>query len=124
MCFSSITINKQIAFNCDLVDVYRTMFVAFCFLTMLGTRVMVTKGNVSHTKSKRGKSVSKSRKSWDMWWQRGQDSSFRSCFGIFLSAFPGMTVTENRPNRAYSVYILQPLLWGMGQEEEREGSKG
>lgn len=61
MCFSSTTINKQIAFDCDLVDVYRVMFVAFCFLTMLGTRVMVTKGNVSHTESKREKSVSESR---------------------------------------------------------------
>lgn len=123
MCFSLTTVNKQLPFDCGLVDVYRFIFVAVYFPNMLGERVMVTEGNVSHTESKRGKSVSES---WEavghVAAERVKQQRFRYCFGIFLSAFPGMTVTENRSNRAYSVYIppASSLGDGAGRGEGRK----
>lgn len=60
---------------------------------------MIMKGNVSRIESKRGKSVSESREAvGHVVAERARQQRFRHCFGIFLSAFPGMTVTENRPN--------------------------
>lgn len=76
-----------------------------------------------HSESKRVKSVSESREALGhVAAERARRQHFRYCFGIFLSAFPGMTVTENRPNRAYSVYI--PPASSLGDRAGRgEGRK-
>lgn len=61
-------------------------------------------------------------KLWDVGAERARRQRFKYCFGIFLSAFPGMTVTENRPHRGYSVYIppASSLGDGAGRGEGRK----
>lgn len=61
--------------------------------------------------------------SWDMWQQRGQNGSVSDTALEYSSAFPGMTVTENRSSQAYSVYIppASSLGDGAGKGEGRKG---
>lgn len=122
MSFSLTKIN-QILLDCDLVDVYRIKFVVMCFPNMLGKRVLVTERNGPRTESKRGKSWPNHRKPWDMRQQREQDGSISNS-ALEYSWKPSLVWQWLRPNRAYSVYIPPALPWGVGQEEEREGSKG
>jgi len=121
MCLT--TRSKQIPFDCGLVGVYRIIFVGACFPNRLGKRVVVTERNVSHTESERGKSVSESREAvGHVAAERARWQRFRYCFGIFLSALPGVTVAENRPGQAYSVCIppASSLGDGAGRGEGRK----
>lgn len=121
MRFSLTKINNQILLDCDLVDVYRIIFVVVCFLNMLGKKVLLTERNVPHTESKRGKSCPNRGKTWDMWQQRGQDDSV-SDTALEYSWEPPLVWQWLRPNRAYSVYIppASSLGDGAGRGEGRK----
>lgn len=120
MSFSLTKINNQILLDCDLVDVYRIIFVVMCFPNMLGKRVLVTERNVLHTESKRGKSCP-NQGSLGMWQQRGQDGSV-SDTALEYSWEPSLVWQWLRPNRAYSVYIppASSLGDGAGRGEGRK----
>lgn len=89
-----------------------------CFPKVLG-KSNANGGKCAYTESKRGKSVSTSREAVE---HVAAERAFQIRFGIFLGSFPGMTVTENRPNRAYSVYIppASSLGDGAGRGEGRK----
>lgn len=93
--FSLTKINHGILLDCDLVDVYRIVFVVMCFPNTLGKRVPVTERNVPHTESKRGK-LCPQEALGHVTEERARQQRFRYCFGIFLRAFPGMTVSETQ----------------------------
>lgn len=64
-------------------------------------------------------------KLWDMWLQTGQDGSI-SDTALGYSWVPSLVWQWLRigPIEHTVFTSLQPLPWGIGQEEEREGSKG
>lgn len=121
MSFSLTKINNQILLDCDLVDVYRIVFVVMCFPNMLGNRVLETETNVPHTESKTRKSCPNHRKPWDMWVQRGQHGSV-SDTALDYSWEHSLVWQWLRPNRAYSVYIppASSLGDGAGRGEGRK----